>query len=273
MRKIRPILLLILCTAMLLPSCGGEEEPPAGMNSHRENATYVYPSGIDESKLVTELDPAYLLLVNKTHGLSATYVPGNLVTLTCPTAGEKAIQLDRTAAEALYQMMAAMRAAGITDNMVTSGYRTYEYQQWLFFDYYIPREMSTISQDAVTCLGMPYIQSVYGGMGGRLNREDAERVVASYSARPGQSEHQSGLCVDFITSDMTALDLSYENTAAFRWLSQNAYQYGFILRFPEGKDAITGYSYEPWHYRFVGREAATDIHLGGMTLEEYVGQR
>ncbi len=273
MKKRTSVLLLILCAALLLSGCGEEEERPNDMKLPHETATYVYPSGILEDKLTTDLDPAFLLLVNKTHVLSAGYVPSDLVTLTCTTAGGKSIQLDRTAAEALYQMMSAMYAAGITDNMVTSAYRDYDYQQYLFYERYVPMEMATISQEAIACLGLPYIQSVYGGLGGRLTRDDAEKVVATYSARPGQSEHQSGLCVDFITSTMTALDLSYENTAAFRWLSEHAYQYGFILRFPEGKEAVTGYSYEPWHYRFVGREAATDIHLGGLTLEEYLGQR
>ena len=71
---------------------------------------------------------------------------------------------------------------------------------------------------------------------------------------------------------MTDLDLSFENTQAFAWLSQNAYRFGYILRYPRGKEGITGYTYEPWHYRFVGREAATDIYMGKITLEEYLGK-
>jgi D-alanyl-D-alanine carboxypeptidase len=70
------------------------------------------------------------------------------------------------------------------------------------------------------------------------------------------------------------LNEAFENTAAFTWLSENAYQYGFILRYPKSVEqiAITGYDYEPWHYRFVGRFAATEIHMGGLTLEEYLGE-
>ena len=67
------------------------------------------------------------------------------------------------------------------------------------------------------------------------------------------------------------MNTDFEKTPAFEWLSQNAYKFGFILRYPNGKESITGYTYEPWHYRFVGREAATDMYYAGLTLEEYRG--
>jgi D-alanyl-D-alanine carboxypeptidase len=77
--------------------------------------------------------------------------------------------------------------------------------------------------------------------------------------------------VDFITSDMNnSLTVDFETKAAFAWLRENAHTFGFILRYPKGKEEITGYSYEPWHYRFVGREAATEIRAAGITLEEYL---
>ena len=102
----------------------------------------------------------------------------------------------------------------------------------------------------------------------RLSEEDALKVVLSYSALPGASEHQSGLCVDFVTSSVM-LKPAFENTDAFDWLSQNAYRFGFILRYPQDKTEITGFSYEPWHFRFVGREAATEIYFRNLTLEEF----
>ena len=70
---------------------------------------------------------------------------------------------------------------------------------------------------------------------------------------------------------MDGLTTAFEDTEAFAWLCDNAYKFGFILRYPKDKDGITGYTYEPWHYRFVGREAATDIYFGKLTLEEYLG--
>jgi D-alanyl-D-alanine carboxypeptidase len=69
---------------------------------------------------------------------------------------------------------------------------------------------------------------------------------------------------------MNGLTNAFEDTAAFTWLSENAYKFGFILRYPADKTNVTGYAYESWHYRFVGREAATDIHFGKLTLEEYL---
>ena len=100
---------------------------------------------------------------------------------------------------------------------------------------------------------------------------DAQKVVLSDLAYPGTSEHQTGLCVDFVTS-ATGDDVveAFEYTAAFAWLQNNAYKFGFILRYPKDKVDTTGYTYEPWHYRFVGREAATDMCLSGLCLEEYL---
>ena len=92
----------------------------------------------------------------------------------------------------------------------------------------------------------------------------------TYSARPGTSEHQTGLCVDFMTNTMTELDNSFERSRAFEWLTENAYRFGFILRYPKDKEDVTGYNYESWHYRFVGRSAATVIHEKNETLEEYL---
>lgn len=88
-----------------------------------------------------------------------------------------------------------------------------------------------------------------------------------YSARPGHSEHQTGLALDIITNTSN-LD-TFENTSAFQWLKKNAYLYGFILRYPENKEYITGYSYEPWHYCYVGKETAKKIYEENITYEEY----
>ena len=120
-------------------------------------------------------------------------------------------------------------------------------------------------------MGAEYIQQTYLSQGlDRLTEEDAIKVVLSYSALPGTSEHQSGLCVDFVDVHAGALTEAFENTEAFGWLSENAYRFGFILRYPPHKTAVTGYTYEPWHYRFVGREAATEIYFRDLTLEEFL---
>jgi D-alanyl-D-alanine carboxypeptidase len=130
--------------------------------------------------------------------------------------------------------------------LVTSAYRSYEYQEKLFSKYV---------SDLVS---------------GGYTAEAAIAEVMRTSARPGSSEHQSGLCVDLIEKGELSLEVTFENTGAFRWLSDNAHHYGFILRYPADKEALTGYSYEPWHYRFVGIDAATVIYEDKICLEEYL---
>ena len=130
---------------------------------------------------------------------------------------------------------------------------------------------ASFTEDAFWYFGRAYIWDNYTSRGiDTLTYEDALKVVLSYSAYPGTSEHQTGLCLDFITAQMTALDTSFEETSAFEWLSKNAYRYGFILRYPKDKTEITGYSYEPWHYRYVGVDAAAAIWKNNLTLEEYL---
>ena len=232
-----------------------------------------YRFDIDESLLTTDLDPAYLLLVNKQSALGDTFVPADLADIPSDIRVNKQMKLNTRALEALKLMMQEMKAEGITDTLVTSAYRSYLYQAQLY-NGYIEKEMSGISPEAYAYLGTSYISLNYTQKGlDQLSRADAERVVDSYSSKPGYSEHQSGLCVDFIQDGKTTLDESFEDTAAFEWLSKNAYRFGFILRYPKEKESITGYSYEPWHYRFVGREAATEIYAYGYTLEEYLNAK
>jgi LAS superfamily LD-carboxypeptidase LdcB len=88
-------------------------------------------------------------------------------------------------------------------------------------------------------------------------------------AIPGHSEHQTGLAVDFVQGTRT-LTTDFEKTSSFAWLSQNAHEFGFILRYPSDKVEITGYDYEPWHFRFVGRTVASRIYEANICYEEYV---
>lgn len=217
--------------------------------------TIVKPAGkpddynIDMNGYEQYIDPAdasqYLQLVNKQNPIGSV-TPTDLVQLTCrvnPGHEPEYYQLRNCAAQALYAMMDAMEADGITDIYVTSTYRSYERQQELYTGY--------VNQ--------------YLAQG--MSREEAEAKASRTSAKPGESEHQTGLCLDFSTSTSSFVQ---ENSAAYEWLSKNAYKYGFILRYPKDKVNITQYDYEPWHYRFVGRTAATEIALSGLCLEEYL---
>jgi D-alanyl-D-alanine carboxypeptidase len=211
---------------------------------------YKYDYSIDVSAFLSSIEPEnaqeYLLLANKQNPLERDYTPSDLKSLEINPNSNRDMKLRKDAATALSAMILAMRADGITDVFVTSAHRSYSYQEKLFEGY------------------------VQQHMDDGMTREQAEEEALRYSARPGTSEHQTGLCLDFMTTQMSDLDESFEDTSAFRWLSSNAHKYGFILRYPSNKVDTTGYKYEPWHYRFVGRSAATEIYESGLCLEEYL---
>ena len=104
------------------------------------------------------------------------------------------------------------------------------------------------------------------------SKEEAYERASQTLAIPGTSEHQAGLAFDFISDDYVTLDAGFADCDAGKWLKENGYKYGFILRYPEGKESITDIEFEPWHYRYVGVEAATEIMSQGICLEEYVEQ-
>ena len=170
------------------------------------------------------------VVVNKQHPLNPIdYAPDS-------TKSVGNGQVMRTeAADAFLQMQAAAKAAS-NPIAATSGYRSYGYQQ-----------------------------SVYGG----YVKQYGVAQTDTFSARPGYSEHQTGLAVD-IEGGGCSLDNCFANTPQGKWLADNAYKYGFILRYPDGKTDVTGYEFEAWHFRYVGVELATDMHTKGITtLEEY----
>ena len=145
-------------------------------------------------------------------------------------AGYGGGQMEKTAAGYFKEMCNAAKKDGIDIHNI-SGYRSYNTQKSLYNSY--------------------------------VNRDGKEKAD-TYSARAGTSEHQTGLA-----TDINSLSTSFENTSAFKWLSNNAYKYGFILRYPKGKEHITGYMYEPWHYRYVGKDVAKFIYDKKITYEEY----
>ena len=155
--------------------------------------------------------------------------------------------IDRRAYPALQRMMDDCRAAGLSP-LICSSYRSEETQRTLF-----QREVdSWLTQGC--------------------SQSEAEDKAARWVARPGASEHQTGLAVDIVDTDYQVLDEGQENTAVQRWLMAHCAEYGFILRYPTEKSALTGVNYEPWHYRYVGEGAAREIMAGGLCLEEYLGQ-
>lgn len=139
--------------------------------------------------------------------------------------------VDETAYAALQRLQQGAKENGFSMPLI-SGYRSYDYQASLYNNYV-----------AI----------------------DGQAAADRYSARPGNSEHQTGLAFD-----IGQLDNNYGNTPAGTWLAQHAHEYGFIIRYPQGKESVTGYMYEPWHVRYLG-SIASDVYTSGLTLEEYLG--
>ena len=206
----------------------------------------------------SDRDAYLLVLANKENPLGASYAPEDLVDLktmqgyelsdTIVNAGAQNTYMRLYAANALKAMILQLRAEEYNNIFAQSGYRTYEYQSQLF-ERYIEEEMAKDSS---------------------LTREEAEAIVLTYSAKPGTSEHQTGLCIDLIDDRYNTLENPFTKKLGMEWLAENAWKFGFILRYPEGKEDVTGYSYESWHFRYVGRYHAERITALGITLEEYL---
>lgn len=156
--------------------------------------------------------------------------------------------VDKRAYPDLQDMMDDARAEGLYP-IICSSYRTNQRQRELFKN----------QVDKYVAAGM--------------TAEEAEIEAAKWVAIPGTSEHQTGLAVDIVALDYQILDEGQEDTPEQKWLMENSYRYGFILRFPTDKSDVTGIHYEPWHYRYVGKEAAAEMYSKGVCLEEYLMDR
>lgn len=214
-------------------------------------------SAYEEYMNPTDRD-AYLTLVNATHPLASDFIPADLTDLVNTRGDGRAMQkMSLYAAKALEALFIEAKAENqLTVNQksgyplsVMSAYRSYAYQSSLF-SHYTDNEMARNPA---------------------LTREQAEAITVTYSNRPGTSEHQLGLCVDM--HDLSGADVSFKNSTSYPWLSENAWKFGFILRYPEDKVSETAVSFEPWHYRYVGRYHAKKIHDAGLCLEEYIVRR
>ncbi len=197
-------------------------------------------SVIGEDAITVAAEPSSItVLVNKINSLPKEYAPDDLTYPDVPFIFTEKLdkrKMRQEAAEALEQLFAGAKEDGIGLAGV-SGYRSYATQKALFQRY--------------------------------VDRDGLE-AASRYSARPGHSEHSTGLAMDVTGSDgKCAATDCFGGTPAALWLADHAHEYGFIIRYPEGKEEITGYKYEPWHLRYVGVELAEVIYTTGLTLEEY----
>ncbi len=214
-------------------------------NYHQNNSDYSFDNvvlyveiGLDKEFYteITEITNYYDIdcIVNKYYKLPSNFVPDDLVEIDTKYRGSNyKYQLRKVAADAFYEMADAALEDGIK-LLIVSGYRTETTQASLF--------NNSVKND-----GLDH--------------------ALIYSAKPGHSEHQLGLALDI---NMASSKAHFEKTKEYAWLKENAYKYGFIERYPQGKEFITGYGFEPWHYRYLGVDLATRVYLDGSTYEEYL---
>lgn len=172
------------------------------------------------------------LIANKTYALPSTFIPENPEVPV--TEARSNTSLDKDLMTAFRKMQADATAKGL-NIYIASGYRSYDYQVSLY---------------------------------NRYVANDGKAAADTYSSRPGNSEHQTGLCFD-----LNSIEDRFQYTNEGKWINDNCYKYGFCIRFPKGKDAYTGYQYESWHLRYVGEELAEKLYNNGdwISLEEYFG--
>ena len=180
--------------------------------------------------MITDLSKGVAMLVNKKYQLPNNYIPDNLVLI------DEIYSIKGMAQKEACNMFIKMATDALKKDLHIineSSYRSYERQKELF-----DIEYNEKGEFAKNCI-----------------------------AEPGHSEHQTGLAFDFCTNQCNMYD--FEQSDEFTWLSKNSYKYGFILRYPKGKEHITGYKYEPWHYRYLGIDLATKVYQSKLTYDEY----
>ncbi len=183
----------------------------------------------------TDISKGYLLITNKYYHLNETYTPNNLVAFSTTYAwGDKGSkQVTQDTYDAYMNMWKASHENGYY-LMVSSAYRDYNKQVSVYDEY---------------------------------KTKSGEKYADSIAARPGFSEHQTGYALDIFEKGYT--QKTFETSDSYKWLQDNAHKFGFIERYPKDKENITGFTYESWHYRYIGVEAATYIHDNHITFDEY----
>ena len=247
---IETLIIAVLTVALVVVSVkyaslkGNASLNPSGDNSNSSVASGTASSDTASADLLkAELDKWYMKLVNPDNSVDQSFISNvDLTEINSKyTSGSQSSKMmDTRVVESFENMCKAAANAGITLISI-SAYRTYSYQSTLYNN----RVQRCINEG--------------------MTRAEAEKKAATIVALPGTSEHHLGLAVD-----INSVETSFEDTAAFRWLQENAENYGFILRYPKDKQEITKIIYEPWHYRYVGVEHAKTINGLGMCFEEYV---
>lgn len=231
------VLCVIIAGAFIVGKNDPVESPGRSTKAAQQKVT---PKSFDKTQYSSTNPASLWVVINKQHALMPKdYTPADLVfpTVLQRVPGNESMQLRQPTATALQAMFKHASADGIS-MMLSSGYRPYAYQVNLYNGYV---------------------------------KSQGQTTADTLSARPGFSEHQSGLAADIEPADRTCeLELCFGDTAAGMWLTTHAYEYGFIIRYLADKQEITGYAPEPWHLRYVGTDLANEMHKTGVTtLEEF----
>lgn len=219
-----------------------KDRKPEDAKSDNPNSNASTPPENNENRersLEEVKEKGLLILVNKEHPIDKGYKPDDLKEIKNFVEDRSpASRYMRAEAADAFQQLVDKAAEENIELKMTTAYRSYDFQK-LLYDSYVEKE--------------------------------GEDAASKFSAKPGRSEHQTGLAVD-VSSPSVDYQLSddYGATSEGKWLASHAHEFGFILRFPKGKEDITGYQYEPWHIRYVGLTAAEEIYKQKLTLEEYL---
>lgn len=244
--------------------------------------TYEYAA--DVSRYLQYMCPEdfdkHMVLINPSNPKDATYIPEDLISVPNPRY-DNGSSLCRDASMSLEALFLEMHTLGFRDMKVSVAYRSFEQQENQFNIYtyneryyyrsHYESEGKWFSDEAYAVLGKAYLEEKYISQGKTsLSADDAKRVAMSYSAYPGTGDHQTGLSFDLYLSGWSGG--KFVETDEYKWLCDNAHKFGFIFRYPNDKENITGYSFEPYHLRFVGQYHAAIIYESGLSLEEYVAK-
>lgn len=242
------VLLAAIIGVVLFVLFGGKGSSTSSSSAINSSSTVSSSTPVPETTpepVVPAVDPIprdewYMKLVNRSAALTSDFAVKTSKT-------SDGVEVDERIVSALNQMLADAKAQGVNLKVV-AGYRSYARQQ----SSYNARVNEFVNQGKT--------------------KEEAATLAAEITAAPGTSEHNLGLSADIQSKSSSNYADSFKDSAEAKWLLQNAATYGFILRYPEGKEGVTGFAYEPWHYRYVGVDQAARIVSSGLTLEEYLAQ-
>lgn len=248
LKKHHVLALVLAFLVLMVVSIGflrGEVKAPAWTYLGRSDVQQEAPAQVQTSTFNKQMysidEPSSLwFIVNKQRPTPASYTPAGLRQPNVPvrSSGSSEMLLRDEAAGAVEKLVAAAKADGV-NLMLVSGYRSYNLQQ-----------------------------AVYSGNVTREGQANADKT----SARPGHSEHQTGLAADLgAINRVCELETCFAQTPEGQWLAQHAHEYGFVIRYPDNMQSVVGYTYEPWHLRYVGTDLANEVAKTGQVLEQFFG--